>query len=119
GTGEDADPPRPHRGRTPRARRRARGGGAAESRRVRHEGHARGAAPARIDSGALVNRVVDRLLRRYAGGEAADVAGFVIGERVLDLGSAEGYVPAALAARTGTFACGVDVGTFRRVRVPY
>ena len=66
-----------------------------------------------------MNALVDRLLRRYAGAEAREVASFVVGARVLDLGSAEGYVPAALAARTRTFACGVDVGAFRRVAVPY
>ena len=63
--------------------------------------------------------LVERLLRWYARGEAEAVAGYVVGRRVLDLGSAEGYVPEVLAARPRTFACGVDVGAFRRTRVPY
>lgn len=66
-----------------------------------------------------MNVLVDRLLRRYATEEADAVAPYVVGARVLDLGSAEGYVPATLAARTRAFACGVDVGAFRRAAVPY
>jgi len=66
-----------------------------------------------------VNTLVERLLRRYARGEAAAVSEYVIGDRVLDLGSAEGWVPEALAVRTGSFACGVDVGSYRRARAPY
>jgi SAM-dependent methyltransferase len=66
-----------------------------------------------------VSRVLARLLRRYAVGQAAAVADFVVGSRVLDLGAAEAYVPAALSARTGAWACGVDVGVFRREQVPY
>lgn len=66
-----------------------------------------------------MNAIVDRLLRRYARGEASAVAEYVVGARVLDLGSAEAWVPAALTARTGAFACGVDVGDYRRAPVPY
>jgi SAM-dependent methyltransferase len=66
-----------------------------------------------------VNPLVDRLLRRYARGEADAVARYVVGPRVLDLGSAEGYVPETLAARTPAFMCGVDVGAFRRAAIPY
>jgi SAM-dependent methyltransferase len=66
-----------------------------------------------------VNRLVDGLLRRYARAEAAAVTPFVVGSRVLDLGAAEGYVAAALAGRMPAFACGVDVGPFRRAAVPY
>jgi SAM-dependent methyltransferase len=63
-------------------------------------------------------RIVDALLRRYALAEAADVAPFVIGPRVLDLGAGEGWVTAALA-RHGWAVAGTDVGPFARVRVPY
>ena len=66
-----------------------------------------------------MNGLAQRLLRRYARAEAAAVAEYVIGERVLDLGSAEAWVPEAVAARTGSFACGVDIGAYRRARVPY
>ena len=63
--------------------------------------------------------LVTRLLMRYARGEAAAVADFVVGSRVLDLGAAEAYVPAALSALTGAWACGVDIGIHCRARVPY
>ena len=63
--------------------------------------------------------VLARLIMRYARGEVAAVADFIVGSRVLDLGAAEAYVPAALSARTGAWACGVDIGVYRRVRVPY
>ena len=59
------------------------------------------------------------LVRRYAVGEAAAVAPFVLGRRVLDLGAGEGYVAAGLDARLRAWVCGVDVGPFRRVRAPY
>jgi rSAM/selenodomain-associated transferase 2 len=62
--------------------------------------------------------VLRRLLRRYAAREAADVAPFLAGRRVLDLGSGEGWVAAALA-RDGVFVCGADVGAFALAPVPY
>jgi SAM-dependent methyltransferase len=58
--------------------------------------------------------LVDRLLRRYAAGQARDVAPWIVGARVLDLGAGEGFVTAALG--TG---CAVDIGPFRRAPVPY
>jgi SAM-dependent methyltransferase len=60
--------------------------------------------------------VLDALLRRYARGQARDVAPWIVGERVLDLGAGEGHVTAALGRR-GVYA--VDVGCFRRAAVPY
>jgi SAM-dependent methyltransferase len=65
-----------------------------------------------------VSRLVQALLAWYARQQAGDVAPHVIGPRVLDLGAAEGYVAAALH-RAGSWVCGVDVGRFRRVAVPY
>ncbi|MGH7278543.1 MAG: class I SAM-dependent methyltransferase, partial [Candidatus Rokuibacteriota bacterium] len=50
-------------------------------------------------------------LRRYARRQAATVAPFVVGRRILDLGAGEAYVAAALAPR---WTCAVDVGPFRR-----
>jgi SAM-dependent methyltransferase len=58
------------------------------------------------------------LLRRYADREADDVRPFVAGRRLLDLGSGEAWVAAALA-RSGLWACGADVGAFPRTVVPY
>ena len=66
-----------------------------------------------------MNALVERLLARYARGEAEAVADYVVGARVLDVGSAEAWVPEALARRTSVFTCGVDVGLYRRARVPY
>jgi SAM-dependent methyltransferase len=66
-----------------------------------------------------VSGVLARLLIRYARRQAADVTDFIVGRQVLDLGAAEAYVPAAVAARTGAWTCGVDIGAFRRARVPY
>jgi SAM-dependent methyltransferase len=68
-----------------------------------------------------VTRWVGALLRRYAAGQAAAVAPYVVGHRVLDLGAAEHWVAATLAARTrrATWVCGVDVGAHRRARGPY
>ena len=59
-------------------------------------------------------RLVEALLRRYAQRQARDVAPWIVGSRVLDLGAGEGFVLAALG--TGT---AVDVGLFRRAAVPY
>lgn len=61
---------------------------------------------------------VQRLLRRYAAREAADVRPFVVGRRVLDLGAGEGWVADALAHR-GVFICSADVGPFSLARSPY
>ncbi len=66
-----------------------------------------------------MSRILTWLLLRYARGQAAAVADFVVGSRVLDLGTAEAYVPGTLAARTGAWTCGVDIGVYRRVPVPY
>lgn len=62
--------------------------------------------------------LVQRLLRRYGARAAAAVAPFVVGSRVLDLGSGEGWVAAALAQRD-VWVCGADVGPFARTRGPY
>jgi SAM-dependent methyltransferase len=59
-------------------------------------------------------RLVDWLMRRYAAGQAAAVAPFVTGCRLLDLGAGEGLVAAALDGRAGRSVCAVDVGPFRR-----
>lgn len=63
-------------------------------------------------------RVVDALLRRYARGQARDVAPWIVGRRVLDLGAGEGYLAAGLAGGDRAI-CGVDVGLFRRAPLPY
>ncbi len=63
-------------------------------------------------------RVLDAFLQRYAWNEAAALAPFVVGRRLLDLGGGEGYVAAALR-NGGRFACSVDVGPFRRTSGPY
>jgi SAM-dependent methyltransferase len=60
--------------------------------------------------------LVQAVLRRYARAQARDVAPWIVGARVLDLGAGEGHVAAALG-RSGIVA--VDVGPFRRARVPY
>ena len=57
---------------------------------------------------------VAAFLRRYARRQARDVAPWIVGSRVLDLGAGEGFVLASLG--TGT---AVDVGPFRRAAVPY
>lgn len=63
-------------------------------------------------------RPIDAFLRCYARGQARDVAPWIVGRRVLDLGAGEGYVVAHLA--DGDRApCAVDVGLFRRAAVPY
>lgn len=64
-------------------------------------------------------RLLQVLLRRYAEGEAAVVAPFLVGGRLLDLGAGEAYVAAALHARTGVWICSVDVGPFRRAAGAY
>jgi len=58
--------------------------------------------------------LVEAFLRQYARRQARDVAPWIVGSRVLDLGAGEGFVLAALG--TGT---AVDVGSFRRAAVPY
>jgi SAM-dependent methyltransferase len=65
-----------------------------------------------------VRAPVEALVRRYARGQARDVAPWVVGRRVLDLGAGEGFVTARLRA-VGRLVCGVDVGPFHRVRIPY
>lgn len=62
--------------------------------------------------------LVQWLLRRYAARQVATVAPFVVGRRVLDLGSGEGWVSAALARRS-LDVCAADVGPFALARVPY
>lgn len=63
-------------------------------------------------------RLLDAFLRRYARSEAAALAPFVVGPRLLDLGAGEGYVAAALR-NGGRWTCSVDVGAFRRTSGPY
>jgi SAM-dependent methyltransferase len=67
----------------------------------------------------LLARLVGTFLRRYAKMEAAAVAPFLVGRRLLDLGAGEGYVARELHTLTGIWSCSVDVGAFRRVAVPY
>jgi len=65
-----------------------------------------------------VSAALDAFLRRYARGQARDVAPWIVGQRVLDLGTGEGYVPGALEGG-GRWVCGADVGGFRRAPLPY
>jgi ubiquinone/menaquinone biosynthesis C-methylase UbiE len=67
----------------------------------------------------LVARVLEAFLRRYAVGQAADVAPFIRGRRLLDLGAGEGFVGVALRAREPVWVCSVDVGPFRCAPGPY
>ncbi len=64
-------------------------------------------------------RLVGSFLRRYAETQAAAVAPFVVGSRVLDLGAGEGYVGAALARRLDVRVCSADVGAFGRAGGAY
>jgi SAM-dependent methyltransferase len=66
-----------------------------------------------------VSAIVEALLRRYAHGQAAAVAPWIVGRRVLDVGAGEAYVAAALRQRTGASVVSADVGPFGRVREPY
>jgi SAM-dependent methyltransferase len=60
------------------------------------------------------------MLRAYAGRTARDLRPHLAGRRILDLGSGEGFVAAALRREApGAWVCGVDVGDFRRVPGPY
>ena len=61
-----------------------------------------------------MNALVERLLRRYAVAQARDVAPWIVGKRVLDLGAGEGFVTTALGRGVA-----VDVGPFRRAPTPY
>ncbi len=63
-------------------------------------------------------RLIQAFLRRYAKRQAADIAPFLVGRRILDLGAGEGYVAGALRA-SDTSVCAVDVGLFRRASVPF
>jgi SAM-dependent methyltransferase len=63
--------------------------------------------------------VLQTFLRWYARGQAAAVAPFTAGARVLDLGAGEGYVTAALARRRGGWMVSCDVGDFRQEPGPY
>jgi len=63
--------------------------------------------------------VLQAFLRWYARGEAAAVAPFAVGSRILDLGAGEGYVAPALAALRGSWVCSCDVGPFRRAPGAY
>lgn len=67
----------------------------------------------------LIERGLQAFLRRYADGEAAAVAPWLQGRRILDLGAGEGYVAAVLRQRQQVWICSVDVGPFRRVDGPY
>ena len=63
--------------------------------------------------------LVARALRRYARRQVADIEEFVVGTRVLDIGSAEAYVPATLSTRSRLWTCAVDIGRYRRASVSY
>jgi SAM-dependent methyltransferase len=63
-------------------------------------------------------RAVDTLLRRYARGQARDLAPWIVGRRILDVGAGEGYLAAGLTGGDRAI-CGVDVGPFRRAPLPY
>lgn len=63
--------------------------------------------------------LLERFLRRYAEGQAAAVAPHIRGRRLLDLGAGEGFVAAALRGRDNITLCSVDVGRFRKAKVPY
>jgi SAM-dependent methyltransferase len=63
--------------------------------------------------------LLEVFLRRYAVRQASDVAPFVRGRRLLDLGAGEGFVAAALRERTAVWVCSADVGLFRRTAGPY
>jgi SAM-dependent methyltransferase len=65
-----------------------------------------------------VRALVDALVRRYARAQTRDVAPWVVGRRLLDLGAGEGYAAERLRAPT-RLVCGVDVGPFRRARIAY
>jgi SAM-dependent methyltransferase len=65
-----------------------------------------------------VRRLLELLLRRYARAQTRDVAPWIVGSRVLDLGAGEGYVAARLLA-PDRVVCAADVGAFRRAPVPY
>jgi ubiquinone/menaquinone biosynthesis C-methylase UbiE len=67
----------------------------------------------------LIERGLQAFLRRYADSEAAAVAPFLRGRRILDLGAGEGYVAAALRRRIPVWVCSADVGLFRRVDAAY
>jgi SAM-dependent methyltransferase len=72
---------------------------------------------ARIDERAM-RGLVDALLRRYARAQARDVAPWIVGARLLDLGAGEGYVADQLRA-PARLVCAVDVGAFRRAGLAY
>ena len=63
--------------------------------------------------------MLQAVVRWYARGQAAAVAPFAVGSRILDLGGGEGYVAPALAALRGGWACSCDVGPFRRTPGAY
>src|SRR2546428_4149028 len=63
--------------------------------------------------------LLEAFLRRYAVGQAADVAPFIRGRRLLDLGAGEGVDGTAIRTRTPVWVCSVDVGPFRCAPGPY
>ena len=67
----------------------------------------------------LGRSLLEVFMRRYAVGQARDVAPFVRGRRLLDLGAGEGFVAAALREWARVWVCSVDVGPFRRAAGPY
>ncbi len=75
--------------------------------------------PERDGSGRIAPRLLQAFLRRYAEMQAAAVAPFLAGRRLLDLGAGEGYVARALRHRTEAWIGSADVGPFRRAAVPY
>jgi len=62
-----------------------------------------------------MRQLLQRFLRRYARGEARALAPYVVGKRLLDLGSGEGWVGAALRELAPIRDCGADVAPFRLV----
>jgi SAM-dependent methyltransferase len=70
-------------------------------------------------SDPMLGRLLQAFLRRYAASEAAAIAPFLAGSRLLDLGAGEGYVATALRQRTEVWACAVDIGPYQRTSEPY
>jgi ubiquinone/menaquinone biosynthesis C-methylase UbiE len=63
--------------------------------------------------------LLQRFLRRYARREARALAPHVVGKCLLDLGSGEGWVGAALRELAPIRDCGADVAPFRLAPGPY
>ena len=63
--------------------------------------------------------LLQTFMQCYAAGEAAAVAPYIVGSRVLDLGAGESYVGVSLVNLRGLWVCSADIGPFRRVPCPY